>query len=303
MIFNEIYGSYYSAVASILNMAIQGKLNENSMKEIIEEKAFSESYIEISSALKNGKWKLISSDYKTPIKHVPSLPLSTLQLMWLKAISLDKRMKLFDVNFDFLKDVEPLFLPEDYIIFDKYNDGDPFENEKYIKVFRTILSAIKEHKEIKTEYLSMKGNKRTFVGTPIDLEYSEKDDRFRVNIIQDGEVNILNLAGIENCEIIGESQCDKLISSDHSEIYFVAELVDERNTLERFLLHFAHFKKEAVRISNNKYRVTVYYDRIDQTELVIRILSFGLFVRVQEPQRFINLIKERLILQKSCGLK
>ena len=303
MIFNEIYGSYYSSVASILNMAIQGKLNENSMKEIIEEKAFSESYIEISSALKNGKWKLISSDYKTPIKHVPSLPLSTLQLMWLKAISLDKRMKLFDVNFDFLKDVEPLFLPEDYIIFDKYNDGDSFENEKYIKIFRTILSAINEHKEIKTEYLSMKGNKRTFFGTPIDLEYSEKDDRFRVNIIQDGEVNILNLAGIENCEIIGDSQCDKPTSSNHSEMYFVVELVDERNTLERFLLHFAHFKKEAVRISENKYQVTVYYDSNDQTELVIRILSFGPFVRVQEPQRFINLIKERLILQKSCGLK
>ena len=44
-------------------------------------------------------------------------------------------------------------------------------------------------------------------------------------------------------------------------------------------------------------------DRFDETEIVIRVLSFGPYVKVLEPESFVNLIKERLISQKSCELK
>ena len=44
-------------------------------------------------------------------------------------------------------------------------------------------------------------------------------------------------------------------------------------------------------------------DRFDETEIVIRVLSFGLYVKVLEPESFVNFIKERLISQKSCELK
>ena len=44
-------------------------------------------------------------------------------------------------------------------------------------------------------------------------------------------------------------------------------------------------------------------DRFDETEIVIRVLSFGPYVKVLEPEGFVNLIKERLISQKSCELK
>lgn len=77
---------------------------------------------------------------------------------------------------------------------------------------------------------------------------------------------------------------------------------DERNALERVLLHFAHFEKQAERIDETHYRVTVAYDSDDETELVIRVLSFGPMLKVTDPPRFVGLIKERLIEQKSCGL-
>ena len=44
-------------------------------------------------------------------------------------------------------------------------------------------------------------------------------------------------------------------------------------------------------------------DRFDETEIVIRVLSFGPYVKALEPESFVNLIKERLISQKSCELK
>ena len=73
------------------------------------------------------------------------------------------------------------------------------------------------------------------------------------------------------------------------------ELTDERNALERVMLHFAHFEKQAERIGESRYKLTLVYDPDDETELVIRILSFGPMVRVSSPARFVGLIKERLL--------
>ena len=36
MLFHEIYGCYYNAVAEILRQAVDGELTEKSMQEIIE---------------------------------------------------------------------------------------------------------------------------------------------------------------------------------------------------------------------------------------------------------------------------
>ena len=68
------------------------------------------------------------------------------------------------------------------------------------------------------------------------------------------------------------------------------------------LLHFAHFEKEAQRLDEKHYRVTINYRQDDETELVIRVLSFGPFIKATEPERFVGLIKKRLEMQKSCGL-
>lgn len=303
MIFHEIYGAYFNAVARILGAAVNGTLDEPKMKAFIDENAFSESFLEIIPALKGGTWKLINPDFSTPLHRIPSMPLSELQLRWLKSISLDKRIRLFCTELDFLKDVEPLFLPDDYVLFDKYSDGDPFESKKYADVFRTVLKAVKEHKRIKTEYLSTKGKNRRIICEPYEIEYSEKDDKFRVNVVGCRNVHTMNIAGIEQCEIIGEAKYERPQAPQHSEEYFIADLTDERNALERFLLHFAHFKKEARQLSGSRYRITVYYDKRDETELVIRILSFGPFVRIRQPQSLVDLIKERLNMQKICGLK
>ena len=52
-----------------------------------------------------------------------------------------------------------------------------------------------------------------------------------------------------------------------------------------------------------RYLVHIKYNKSDETEMVIRILSFGPMVEVIEPQDFKNLIIARLKSQKSCELK
>lgn len=43
--------------------------------------------------------------------------------------------------------------------------------------------------------------------------------------------------------------------------------------------------------------MTVWYDKDDETELLIRILSFGPMIRVIEPESFVELVRERIAKQ------
>jgi len=65
------------------------------------------------------------------------------------------------------------------------------------------------------------------------------------------------------------------------------------------MLHFSDLEKETVKINDSKYKVFLTYDRDDETEILIRILSFGPLIKILSPQSFIDLIKERLKLQEN----
>ena len=61
---------------------------------------------------------------------------------------------MFGIELKGHDDAEPLFTPDDYVVYDKYCDGDPYDDENYIAHFRTILSAMNNGKNIKREMMS-----------------------------------------------------------------------------------------------------------------------------------------------------
>ena len=71
-------------------------------------------------------------------------------------------------------------------------------------------------------------------------------------------------------------------------------LHDERNGLERVLLHFSHFEKETQKLDEQLYRITLRYDQDDETELLIRVLSFGPVLEVVAPITFRQLMRNRI---------
>ena len=109
MLFNEIYGNYYNAVAEILKYAVRGELTQQDIYEITDSKAFAESVLSIPGALNSGEWPFLTEELKTPLKQEPKMPLTTLQKRWLKALLNDPRIRLFDVPVEGLEDVEPLY--------------------------------------------------------------------------------------------------------------------------------------------------------------------------------------------------
>jgi len=303
MIFSELYSAYYNTVAAILSRVMDGECSEKELRKIVSDYAFGESALTIIPSLKGEKWQLVHSDMTTSLKHKPTMPLTTLQKQWLKAIFLDPRVRLFDVDFPDLDDVEPLFTPSDFFVYDKYGDGDPFEDEEYIRQFRVILDAIRRKTQISFEMVNRRGNPMLVRCRPLRLEYSEKDDKFRVITLGGRTVSTVNLGRIRGCQPYTDER--PLRDSEHEIKHdtVTVKLRDERNSLERFMLHFAHFEKQAERLGKKEYLVTIKYAPDDVAEMVIRILSFGPMVEVVGTEEFRKLIVEKLKKQKSCGLK
>ncbi|WP_418751840.1 WYL domain-containing protein [Frisingicoccus sp.] len=303
MIFSELYSVYYNTVAEILKAAIDHPLGKNELRRIVEERAFGESILNIEPSLTEGRWQLLKRDGTTPIQSVPSMPLTMIQKRWLKAISLDSRIRLFQDELIEFPDVEPLFTEEDICIFDKYADGDNYRDGAYIKNFRRILDAIRNRYPLSIDVLNRRGHRTCIVLMPEYLGYSEKDDKFRLIGSGCRLGRTVNLGRIIRCErYTGQNVIRSNERKRQRPRSVQFELVDQRNALERVLMHFAHFEKQAEQIGDQRYKVTIYYDKDDETEMVIRILSFGPMVKVTAPVHFINLIRERLIQQKSCGL-
>lgn len=297
--FHEIYGSYYKAVAEILGAAVAGGLTEAEMRRIVAKHAFSESALTIIPALRNQKWPLLDGDFGTPLKAAPDMPLTTLELRWLKAITLDPRVRLFRMQIDLPEDVEPLFRPEDVVVFDQYGDGDNYADPAYIRVFHTLMDAIRAGSHVRITYPRRTEGVRGIVCFPRRIEYSEKDDKFRLQADGPLFAETFNIGRIISCEPAAapENPPERSFCAPEKK-HVLLELVDRRNALERVMLHFAHFEKEAERVDETTYRLRIFYDPDDETEMLIRVLSFGSVVRALGPDAFVERIRSRLMQQK-----
>lgn len=303
MIFSELYSAYYNAIAAIISKIIDGEHSEKELQRVVSDRAFGESILTIMPALKSERWQLVRPDMTTTLEHKPTMPMTTLQKQWLKAISLDPRIKLFGVEISGLEDVEPLFTEADYHIYDKYTDGDPFEDEEYIKKFRVILEAMRQGTQIKFEMTNRFGKPMFIRCHPLRLEYSEKDDKFRVVTSGWRAISTVNISKMRSCvHYTGEKTLE---GAEREAVYdtITLKVLDERNALERVMLHFAHFEKQVEKLDKNHYLLKIKYASADETEMVIRTLSFGPLVEVIGSESFKKLFIEKLKKQKNCGLK
>ena len=297
MIFSEIYGEYFNAVAKILDTAVRGELNENDIISIVGKSAFGESILSLPQKIKNEKWGLLTSDLKTPIKNKPQMPLTDTEKRWLRAVLNDPRVKLFDADIKGLENAEPLYSQDMFVYFDRYNDGDPYNDERYIRNFKTVLKALREKRKAVVKFRGRTGKVHNKSVIPYNIEYSPQDDKFRLQAYARHTLWTINIARIEDCKL--DEKFEKTVSYKAKKKKLVIELIDERNALERAMLHFSHLEKKTEKVSNDRYKITLYYDKDDETKLLIRVLAFGPVMKVTEPESFIEQIKQRLRMQNN----
>ena len=189
-----------------------------------------------------------------------------------------------------LEDVEPLFRQEDIYFFDRYADGDPYTDPAYIANFRRILRAIEEDRWLDVTRKNRWGEAVTQKIKPMYLEYSPRDDKFRLHSagaadhIWPGTIQT-NLSRILSCSLSDSIDVPVLIPAQPR----TAELIlsDRRGLLDRFMRLFCWLKKVTVPLEEKKgimrYHVTLYYEKTDEPELVIRLLSMGPDIEILSP--------------------
>ncbi len=301
MLFSEYYGEYYACVAEILAEAVEGTLTKEKIRGIAAKQGFGESVLTIPASLQSGCWPLITPDCGTRIRHIPAHPVTLLQKRWLKTLLEDPRIRLFGVTDEGLEDVKPLFDPAKIVWYDRYCNGDPYEDEGYIGRFKLLLEAVKNHRKVQVIFESHKGRRNNWTVIPYRLEYSSTDDKFRLLCHSDKWRNkTLNLSRISYVRLWGAFDPDEYPVPEMTNDSVTLEITNERNALERAMLQFSYLAKRTERTGEKTYRMTLHYRQEDETELVIKIISFGPLVKVVEPDSFAALIRERVERQFLC---
>lgn len=315
-LFHKIYSCYYNVIRHILTESWGHPLTRQRMEELCRIYGFEESGLTILSKLTDGTWPLIEAadrnTYVSCLHHAPcALPLTDLQKSWLKAILRDRRARLFFSDKDMeilnreLKGCDPLYDNRDFYYYDRYRDADPYHDPEYREHFQSVLQAFRDSRALLVAYEGKHGHVHPFEAAPYQLQYSSRDDKFRLCCLQfyHGRFcrnTILNLSRIKHCHVTTTSCPPNLDSFRFCPVRKASEPVlleisGERNSLERCMLHFANYEKHTEYDEEKGcWLCRICYDLADETELLIDILSFGPVVRVLSPQSFVRQIRNRV---------
>lgn len=312
-LFSEIYSAYYRAIERVLIDASDKPVSIQDVQRILSENSFSESFYHILPKLKNGDWPLLRDTGNGYVSASASAlpaenPLTNLQKAWLLSILEDPRINLFlgqeEITklYQALNDVVPLFYQEDFYPFDRAKDGDNYESPQYRIHFKAFLRAIRHKSAVSVQYEGGKGNRVNGVFWPYKLEYSDKDDKFRaLCYLKAGPRKkhyTLNLGRVISTQEAEVQQNIVPLQDETPKARFrtvTIEIKKERNALERCMVQFAHFEKRTeYDADTGHYTCAIKYNAMDETEMIIRILSFGSTVKVLGPDSFIEEIRSRL---------
>lgn len=317
-LFSEVYGCYYGIVSRILSRAKDG-ISQKEIDVVINEHGFSETAFHLLPELIGGEWDFLTKRgdlHYSKFSGRIHRPLTGLELSWLAALIRDPRVKLF-LSGEKLKELSaalsgivPAFDVSDSVSTDRHLDGDRYEDTAYIANFREILKACKNNYPLQISYDGEKAGRSERTYHPYKLCYSGLNDKFRLlaavynpktRQLSKVTLNLARVISVSPSALTYRASTDdlcKLFSAPCENPPIVLEITKERNALERFLLQFASFdRKTEYDPERDIYTCQISYDMADETELLIRILSFGPTIKVLGPQSFLAQVKDRVAKQ------
>lgn len=314
-LFSEIYSCYYRVLRHLL--CSQNPLTIKEIYNRICQEGFEESLLSIVPKIESGAWDLFQKNgdlYLSKLSPFFTTPLSALEKSYLKALLSDPRIGLFldekqrETLWHMLASVPPLWKQEQFCYYDRFADGDPYQDKTYRQNFRILLEAQKKHQYLDIDYNSPKGNRVHHYYVPVRLEYSVKNDKFRVLALEQNphrqkKLEILNIDRMETVKptdkILSSSvDINSIIQKSYYKEPLKLHIINKRNALERAMLHFANYEKNTMKIDEKLYECLIYYNQNMETELLIEVLSFGPMLTVIGNERFLKSLKTRLKRQR-----
>lgn len=316
-IFSEIYGTYFRIAAKLLE---NERTYEKTVHETVMSEGFRDSVLFLPQKLIPGSedWGLFhrtdDGSLKRITKKAPVKMLTKLQKRRLKAKLSDPRTRLFMDDEaisrldEKLSGVQPLYCGEHFRFTDRFADHDDYSDESYISNFRKVLDAVKNRKIMEVSYVSGHGRHMKAKLIMLKIEYSPKNDKFRAYcyLLKNDKIKssgIVNVGRIESITDTGRCfrtpvSMDDYFRDRKCESPAVIRVTTERNGVERFMLEFASYEKHTVRdLESGEYTVRLWYDEQDETELLIRLLSFGSVIEILGPEKLRSQARERVLRQ------
>lgn len=162
-----------------------------------------------------------------------------------------------------------------------------------------ILQACEEKRELELVYRARERDILRGTFLPYRLEFSQKNDRFRLLCFRKGDLKpfTMNLGKVMEARV--GAFMDVVLPEHRAELVIVTcHVVNHRNAVDRAMIHFADYKKKAFRTDREHvFELEIHCPRGDLTELVIQLLSFGPMMQVLEPASVVGELKARLARQ------
>lgn len=309
-LFHEMYGRYFAVTAEVLARAHESELTRKQLEEIVASKGFAESGLHLLPRLIAEEWGVLQqteTGYDSKLENADTtLPLTAVQQAWLKAILQDERIRLFCTEAQIasaerrLQGVQPLFCAQQFCLFDKAADADPYADEGYRERFRLAVWAIKERAAVRVVYTTAEGRSDEKRVWPKRMQYSQKDDKFRLMALTDEAAQVvLNMGRVTGLELAQtlESAPEGVRAETKKSVTLA--VYTERNALERSMLQFAAYEKRTkFDETKGRYVCELVYPAQDEAEIVVRILSFGPLVQVLEPAEMRRSLRQRIQRQQ-----
>lgn len=312
-LFSEVYGVYFQVIKALTE---RRRISGVELSDLIRKNCFAESVLYLLPKLSEGGWGFFEKQdgmFCARLSEQLDVPMTKLQRSYLKAILLDGKIRLFLSDREILEidaalgEAQPLFLPEDIYYYDRFSDRDDYLDSAYRRNFSVILAAISERRYLDISYESRRGRRIRYFVLPCRLEYSVKNDCFRLlaagprfsETQRKVTLNVSRIRAVCPTKRTAEKTPDLRAYWKERCCEPVCVIIeDRRNALERAMLQFANYEKSTRRLSDGRYECRIYYHKEVETELLIEILSFGPMLKVTGSEAFLGLLRERIMRQK-----
>lgn len=319
-IFNEIFGVYYYIIAEVIlcccSNSDSNKLSNEKINNIVKKvrRWYSSrggnqtsrlSLDEITWLFENdafGKKSKANGKEQIEFKYQCDpdtefykdvLPLTTLEIRWIKTILSDERIVCFfsERQLDFIKVYMDTEYPEitplpvnNLVNFDKHIPIDSIEKLAEQSLITTLIKAINQKMLVDITYVTRYGKEIVGEFKPIVIEFSKRNNKFQAQMqsCENNRFYSINLSQIISLTIVpDEFEYFETLQNyeKHRELNERSvdiQFYDVRNTADRILTEFSPWKKYCEYDRETKiYILHLFYQKDEELDLVVRLMGYG----------------------------
>ncbi len=309
--YHEIYGKYYQIIFELLNSKPK---TEREINDYIREKGYEESFLYLDAERLVNDYHLFEKRgnvyYPKTINKIPQV-FTNEQKSWIFTMLFDEKSKLFLSNNainqykETLND-DVLYTNEEYQYLFQDKDVDII-SPKFAGLFKIIQKAIADNMNLHLTFISSHKNYTHKLVAPMKIEYSMQDQKIRLIAIEYRNKQPKRMIRIRLSNVIGYRVVNRDAEIDFE--YFknkelsleplIIEVYPVLNGIERVFIELSNYKREAIYDKERNLSIMkIYYEKADEMDLVLKMLSFGKVVKVVSDGFIKEEVLRRLLLQK-----